>query len=517
VRIGDKKRRVIVNKNEKWEYFNKFNPVYLNYICTLNGHYPIQIENGFNYCELGCRVGVTLNGLAELFPKGHFLGIDNNIDYINRSVTLAEEIGCSNINFKCLNFNELSQPKLSDFDFIILNDVYSWVDKVERQHIQTFILNHLKEDGILYLNYEALPGGSAIEPLRDMIFFHTKGIETDNSIKVQSAIDYLDFMQTNNADCFSDNLTTSKFFNDIKSRDINYAAHRLFNNNFQPYYFYQIMQEMEAIGLSFSGSAICYLNFIDLAVPSDFQPFLKNVTSREQFETHGDFIRNQGFRKDLFINSNKTLDEQEQLEVLSEIIFGTTCSENDFELMVVFGGVELSYDSDIFRRLIRILSDTPLSPVSLLACEHLKGFSLEVIIDALKFLTSGGQVLPVRKMTEGQVKLNLVADRYSIPTNSNIQFLKNRLFKQEKITLISPKASIGLEVTMADAVFALCMAEARRVEVVDWVIQRLMEANQEIITDGHSERDTIAAGFEEFQIKCLPTLLRLGILEPVDN
>jgi hypothetical protein len=416
-----------------------------------------------------------------------------------------------------LKFSELSQPKLSDFDFIILNDVYSWVDKVERQHIQTFIVNHLKEAGILYLDYEALPGSSAVAPLRDMISFHTKSIETDNLIKAQSAIDYLDFMQTNNADYFSNNLTANKFVNDIKNRDINYAAHRLFNNNFQPYYFHQIMQQMEAIGLGFSGSAICYLNFIDLAVPLDFQPFLKNVTTREQFETHGDLIRNQCFRKDLFTNSNKILDEQEQIEVLSKIIFGTTCSASDFELMVVFGGVELSYDSKIFSRLISILSDTPLSPVNLLASEHLKGFSLEVIIDALKFLTSGGQVLPFCNITEDQVKLNLDADRYSIPTNSNIQFLKNRLFKQDKITLIAPKASIGLEVTMADALFALCMAEASRVEVVDWVIQRLMEANQEIITDGHSERDTIAAGFEEFQQKCLPNLLRLGILEPVDN
>ena len=111
--------------------------------------------------------------------------------------------------------------------------------------------------------------------------------------------------------------------------------------------------------------------------------------------------------------------------------------------MVVLGGVELSYDSDIFRRLISVLSDTPLSPLSLLASEHLKGFSLEIIIDALKFLTSGGQVLPFRTMTEDQAKLNLDPDRYSIPTNANIQFLKNRLFKQDKITLIAPKASIG--------------------------------------------------------------------------
>ena len=77
------KTSITVDEVNQWQYSNELNPLYLNYICTLNGHYPVQIEHGFNYCELGCGVGITLNGLAELFPKGKFFGIDNNIDYID--------------------------------------------------------------------------------------------------------------------------------------------------------------------------------------------------------------------------------------------------------------------------------------------------------------------------------------------------------------------------------------------------------------------------------------------------
>jgi SAM-dependent methyltransferase len=511
------KTPVIIDDNYQWQYYNEFNPLYLNYICTLTGHYPIPIEGGFNYCELGCGVGVTLNGLAELFPKGQFLGIDNNANYIAGASALAEGIGCSNIDFKCLNLNVLSKVDFSDFDFIILHDIYSWIDKDTRQHVQGFINKYLKKDGILYLNYEAMPGSSAIAPLRDIVSFHTSGVASDNLIKAQSGLDYLDFMQSNKAGFFAENTAANQFFNNIKTKEINYVANRILSNNFQPYFFHQIVQEMSDLGLSYSGSAICHLNFIDLAVPLEFQTFLKTVTTREQFETHGDLIRNQRFRKDLFIKSTKIMSEQEQIKILSEIIFGTTCSEGKFKLMVMFGDVELSYDSDIFKRLISVLSDTPKSPISLLANKKLKNFSLEIIIDALKFLISGGQILPFFRSSDDKVKLELDSDRYSISTNSNIEFLKNRLFKQDKITLLGPNSGIGIELTMGDALFALCMAEASRDEVVDWVLQRLIEANQEVLTDGANERNTIAAGFNEFRKKCLPNLLRLGILKPVKN
>ena len=511
------KTSITVDEINQWQYSNELNPLYLNYICTLNGHYPVQIESGFNYCELGCGVGVTLNGLAELFPKGKFFGIDNNIDYIDAAVALAKGIDGSNIDFKLVDFTRLSNAVLPDFDFIILHDIYSWIDKDARQHIQDFIANHLKEDGILYLNYEALPGGSAIAPLRNIVSFHTSGMTTDNVTKAQSGLDYLDFMASNEAGYFAENTTAKQFFNDLKIKDINYVAHRLLNNSFKPYFFHQIMQEMLKIGLSFSGSAICHLNFIDLAVPLEFKEFLKTLATREQFESHGDLIRNQRFRKDIFVKPSKIMGEQEQIEILSKIMFGTTCTENDFELMAVFGEVELSYNNDIFKRLISILSDTPKSAVSLMDNEHLKDYSLELVVDALKFLSSGGQVYPFLMTADDSIELDLGANRYSISSNSNIQFLKNRLFKQNEITLIAPKAGVGIKMTMADALFTLCIAEANRDEVVDWIMQRLMEANQEILTDGANEKDTITTGYEEFRKNRLPKFLQLGILEPAES
>ena len=238
------KTSITIDEVNQWQYSNELNPLYLNYICTLNGHYPVQIESSFNYCELGCGVGVTLNGLAELFPKGKFFGIDNNIDYIDAAVALAKGIDGSNIDFKLVDFTGLSNAVLPDFDFIILHDIYSWIDKGARQHIQDFIANHLKEDGILYLNYEALPGGSAIAPLRNIVSFHTSGMTSDNVIKAQSGLDYLDFMASNEAGYFAENTTAKQFFNDFKIKDINYVAHRLLNNSFKPYFFHQIMQEM---------------------------------------------------------------------------------------------------------------------------------------------------------------------------------------------------------------------------------------------------------------------------------
>ena len=54
-----------------------------------------------------------------------------------------------------------------------------------------------------------------------------------------------------------------------------------------------------------------------------------------------------------------------------------TCTENEFELMAVFGEVELNYNSDIFKRLIGILSDTPKTLASLMENEQLKDYTLE--------------------------------------------------------------------------------------------------------------------------------------------
>ncbi|MBT3989780.1 MAG: methyltransferase domain-containing protein [Rhodospirillaceae bacterium] len=500
-----------------WGYYNELSPIYLNFVCALNGHHPIPLDDGFSYCELGCGYGVTTNGLAELFPQGDFIGIDYNDDHIDAANEMAEEIGSLNVDFKSLDFNEISKADLPQFDFIVLHGVYSWVDPNTREAIRKFIAAHLKEDGIAYVSYDCMPGWAAIAPLRDIVLTHTAGMTTSSQMKAQAGLDYLDFMANNNASFFVDNPPAKEFLNEIKGRDIDYVTHELLVDFAKPYYFHQVAAEMRSAGLSYSGSAILNLNLIDLAVPAEFHEILQNASSRNEFESRGDFIRNQRFRKDVFKNSRKTMDVEEQLEVLSHVVFGVTCAVPEFKTSVAFGDVSLNYAGDVFSSLIDVLSVSAKSAASLSEMDQFKEYPLELIVDALKFLSAGKQVVPMRADAEGRTDLDLDADRYTIPAAFNIQFLKRRLLKQSEMVLLAPRAGVGIEMSMADALFALCMVEATRDEVAPWVFQRLVEAKQEIIFAGGTEQEAIAEAVEKFRETRLPKFLELGILEPAQD
>ncbi len=499
-----------------WGYYGELSPIFLNYICALNGHHPVQIENGFSYCDLGCGFGVTSNGLAQLFPQGQFTGIDFNEDHIATANELAKDCGSTNIEFKALDVNQISDIELPQYDFIVLHGVLSWVDPGTRDNIRKFVADHIKEDGIVYVSYDCMPGWAALAPLRDVVLTHTAGMTTDYLMKSQAGLDYLDFMAKNNAAFFADNPPAREFLEEIKTKDLEYVAHELLIEFTKAYYFNQVAAEYRSAGLSYSGSAELSLNFIDLAVPAEFREILLQAKSRLEFESRGDFIRNQRFRKDVFKNSRRTMSEDEQRETLSSIVFGTTCMAPEFQTSVSFGEVELNYAGDVFTGLIEILTATPKSAAQLVEMDQFKAYGLDLIIDALKFLSAGEQVVPMRADANGRTALDIEAERYAIPASFNVQLLKRRLLQQDALGLIATNAGIGMSVSMADALFALCLVEANKEEVPNWVFQRLLEAGQKMQFEGGTESKAIAEAVEKFRQTRLPKFLELGILEPAN-
>jgi len=170
----------------------------------------------------------------------------------------------------------------------------------------------------------------------------------------------------------------------------------------------------------------------------------------------------------------------------------------------------------VFTGLIEVLSTTPKCAAELVQMDQFKAYGLDLVIDALKFLSAGGQVVPMRENANGRTDLDIDADRYSIPASFNVQLLKRRLLQQDALGLIAPKAGVGISVSMADALFALCLVEANKDEVPNWVFQRLLEARQELQFEGGTETEAIAAAVEKFRATRLPKFLELGILEPAE-
>ncbi len=497
-----------------WGYYGELSPLFLNYVCALNGHHPVPLEDGFTYCDLGCGNGVTANALAQIFPQGQFTAIDFSAQHIENGAGIAQEAGLDNVDFIDRDFNDLKNSDLPEFDFIVLHGVYSWIDPETRNNVREFIADKLKPDGIAYVSYDCMPGWGFVSPIRDLMLSYTAGMLEDPATKARAALDFLHFLKDKKAAFFQDNPMASDLLEELESQDINYVIHEFFVEFSKPYYFQQVAAELRSAGLTFSGSAILNLNFVDLAAPAEFHDMLRKCTTRGQLESQGDFVRNQRFRKDVFINSRKEMDEEEQFAALSKMNFGLTCDADGFNRTLNFGDVELKFTADVFLNLIENLATGAKSVEDLKDLDQFKNYGPELLVDAVKFLSTGGQLLPFAHQTAAADEKALSAERYTLAVPFNLQMLKRRLFDQSAVTLASTKGGVAYEVAMADALFALCSVEAPRDEVAGWVFQRLIEARKQMIFEEGSELDAIAAAVDKFRAARLPKFLELGILEP---
>lgn len=498
-----------------WGLYHELNPVYLNYVCALTGYEAPLLEGGFTYCELGCGNGVTLNALAAAHPQGKFVGIDLDPDHINNATEIAGEAGLDNTSFLAADIMDMSGHDLPEFDFIVMHGLYAWIDPDTREAVHKFVVERLKDGGVVYVSYNALPGWAALAPLRDAVLSHTMNMDQEPRIKAQSGLDYLTFLKSNNAAFFADNPPAAAFVDEIKNHDIAYVVHEFFAAEVKPFHFHQVAAAMRSLGLNFAGSTALNLNFIDIAVPAEFHEFLREAATRNEFESRGDFIRNQRFRKDVFVKGRASMSEDDRTAALASIPFGLTCTPENFQRSVRFGEVELNYAADVFDGLIAAMASGAKTVSEMSGMNGLSAYGPELLIDAVKFLTAGGQVHPFAHETEAATPPMLMAERYQLPAAVNIAHLKRRLFQSDSIGFAAPAAGLVLEISMADALYALCSVEAPRNEVADWAFQRLLEARQQIVTDGESETEAVAKSIDEFRLSRLGKFIELGLLAPV--
>lgn len=497
-----------------WGLYGELSPVFLNYVGALTGFSPRPLDGGFAYCDLGCGNGVTLAALATMFPDAEFVGVDAAESHVANGTELAQEAGLSNLRFIHATFADLDDHQLPDFDFAVAHGVYAWIDPDSREAVRLFLGKRLKERGVAYVSYNAMPGWSALLPLREAMLQHTRAMEADPLTRAQAGLDYLAFLERSGAGYFADNPPARAFLAEIQSQDPAYVAHEFFAASVRPCYFHQVAAEMRSAGLHFAGSAQLNLNFIDVAVPADFHDFLRDARSRNEFEQRGDFIRNQRFRKDVYVRGEPDLDEAGQADALAGIPFGLVCHADDFETTARFGEVELNYVSEAFGGLVAAMATGAKTVDEMAGMDGLKGYGRDLLTDAVKFLAAGGQVAPFAHATTAPDARALAAERFAFPAAVDVALLKRRLFQSPVVGLAGPAAGLALEVSMADALYALCSAEATRDEVASWVFQRMLEARQQIVTEDGDETGAIARALEDFRAKRLPKFLELGILAP---
>jgi SAM-dependent methyltransferase len=468
-------------------FYAELSPVALNLIAVANGFAPCSIAGSFNYCELGCGHGFTTNILATCFPNGHFFGVDLMSTHVKAARRFAVAGNVKNVSFLESDFAALAKTDLPQFDFIAIHGVYSWVGDAVQSHIRNFIRSRLKPGGLVYVSYNALPGWSALLPLRDMMLAYTRHLPGDSIEKARHGLSYLEYLRTHGSEYFAKTPNAAAVLDDLKRQPINYVVHEYFHSVLVPMYFSEVAADLSEAGCVFVGNTLLRDNFPNFALPKQFQDVARTAPNREAFEVHKDFVRDTRFRRDVFVKPNgPVLGPAERSMLAQDLCFGPGLRSSSFNPVARFGALQLHLTGPIFPRLARALQEGSKTFAQLRASPDLVGFPAPKVWEAMILLLISEQAMPYAEAAArvGDIAISGEGPPLEFPTPFNQVALEEKLFDGPPPVVAAPALGSGIELCMAEALALLALSQVSREEAAQWGCEFLKRHNRPLISGG---------------------------------
>ncbi|WP_198008682.1 class I SAM-dependent methyltransferase [Ahrensia sp. R2A130] len=320
--MPDTEGEYVLDAPYTWSYFEYQNPLKMSFIANLNGFAAPSVIDDFSYCDLGCGNGVSVNLLAPMFPTGDFHGVDFNAEHIVNANELATAGGLSNTTFIDASFGDYADGDPPMFDFLALHGIYSWVSEDVRVQIRDLIDRTLKPGGLVYVCYNTLPGWSELIPLWRMMQSYSNAESGTSVERAQKALQTIAAVRDGGARYFKDNPSASTYLDRLMVRDPNYVAHEFCNQIFEPMYFEDVANGMKNLGLDFAGTMKTHRNDIDNVLSPDLQTFADSAANETEAEARRSLMRNEFFRRDLYIRDGLRLTPDERNRALSAYELG---------------------------------------------------------------------------------------------------------------------------------------------------------------------------------------------------
>lgn len=495
------------------EFYGDHAPAHLNLIAASNGFRPRPLDTPFTWCDYGCGNGITANVLAGCFPHAHFYGVDFLPAHTRMAQLLALRGGLGNTTFIQKSFTGLDAGEIPPLDFAVMHGVLSWIDEPTRAAVLDDAARRLKPGGLLLTGTNAMPGWAAKLPLRNMVYSLTA--DGQNSLeRARTGLAWLKKLKAAEVKYFRDNPTLAEAVDELDRLDPRYMAHEYFNAHLRAFYFAELKAMMEARGLYFAGCARMFLNMVDLSVPQALQDEFRNVKSRAELEAKRDFIRNETFRRDVWIKGEPLKTEEEWLAVNQDLAFGTLEPLARMDRAVAFGDVQLGYGNEPFASMMALVAGSARSIRAMEDTPALAALSPWTRFEAARLLAAGGQVLAFPGPTRA-VKVARDA-RLSMPA-VNRGMIRELGTSLPRIALAAPHAGTGIEVGNIDAILLLARCEKGRAAAVG-IARKVIGADAgDIVIGGKtvSPRDAealLAARFAALEDTMLDKFAEIGVV-----
>ena len=145
---------------------------------------PAPVER-CRYLEIGCGTGGNVVALAYHLTEGRFLGVDAAEVPIAAGERMRVELDLGNLTLTARDLRGIGAES-GEFDYIVAHGVYSWVPAEVRDALLRVCRERLAPNGIAFVSYNTLPGRHVRRYLRDLMLFHTRGIQ-DTGQRLQQA------------------------------------------------------------------------------------------------------------------------------------------------------------------------------------------------------------------------------------------------------------------------------------------------------------------------------------------
>ena len=282
-------------------------------IGTVFGMRPAAIDH-CRVLELGCGDGSNLVPMAFSLTGSEFVGMDLAATAVAKGQRAVAELGLKNIALRREDI--LAFPKgLGKFDYIIAHGIYSWAPGNVRDALLRICREHLQPHGVAFVSYNAYPGGHLRNMVRDMMFFHLRGVEGSQE-RLSQAMALVQFMSRakENHDVYARFLQEE--FDQMVERSAGHLYHDELSEIYEPVYFHQFAGHGHQYGLQYVGEAD-FMEMQDHLFTEATRKVLNGLSeNRIAWEQYLDFLKCRRFRQTLLCHAEVSLQVKPGAEVI---------------------------------------------------------------------------------------------------------------------------------------------------------------------------------------------------------
>ena len=438
------------------DYCRELNPLRMKLALLHAGVRAPEISTA---CELGFGHGVSLN-IHAAASSTQWYGTDINAAHAGFARQLATVSGTGIGIFDEAFDDFTSRPDLPDFDYIGLHGVWSWISDRNRAVIVDFVRRKLRQGGVLYIDYNALPGWSAFSPMRHLFVEHANRAGTHDRRtldRVDDAVAFVERLLAVDPDYARDDSRIRDHFKELRGEDGRYLAHEYFNRDWLPMHFATVAEWLKPALVDYAGSAN-FADHLDVIRLTEKQRGLLEETADPVFrQSVRDFIINRRFRHDFWIKGTTMLAAPERDEALRKlrVVLATPSPELPFKLRVAMTLNRINFGETVCMPILELLADGQARSLDEIeqAIGH-GGICLAQIADAVMLLASLDHVVAAQDAT-------VAAAARPRTDRLNAHLLKRAYTSNDIDALASPVTGGGVWVRRAQQIFLSALHQGR--------------------------------------------------------